>query len=293
MGGDGADCAGQRGPACPAWAIVGKGPLLEIRGTRDCTKAQNLQRAGLARGGARGGRQGAPAPEGCVPGHGSCPWPAEPGQPGQFNLSFRNMQEQATIRRAGEIARLSMAQLGLARVPRLPNQGAHVHPKKARPATVLFRRPFRLFRLLLASHWKAQRYRGTQAPRVKLSQWDCGCSPTAQLSCHTFHWPLTDQVSGRARCLDECVAPHFPIITPRMQNHSSILRWHRRSCDLGVCCALCPGTVAYLPASTEYRGCADDCEASPPLNDGHDDDDVDVGSRRQIPAQDINPQRTT
>lgn len=158
----------------PAWTIVGT--VLRGRArcrfdgltrTRDCTKAQNLQRAGLARGGARGGRQGVPAQGGL---------PSLPSLVGAPSLAraiqsfIRNMQEQATIRRPGEIARLSLAQLGLVGAPDLPNQGAHVHPKKARPATVLFRRPSRLF---TGFCWtaKVQRYRG-----LKLSQWDC--SPT-------------------------------------------------------------------------------------------------------------------
>lgn len=134
-GGDGADCAGQRGPSLVRgrrWRFEG------LTRTRNCTKALNMQRAGLARGGTRGGRQGAPALEGCKS------LVMAPALARAIQSFIRNGQEQATIRRAGEIARLSMAQLGLVGVPGLPNQGAQVHPKKARPATVLFRRPFRL-----------------------------------------------------------------------------------------------------------------------------------------------------
>lgn len=39
--------------------------------------------------------------------------------------------------------------------------------------------------------------------------------------------------------------------------------------------------------------CIADYEENPPLwNTGHDDDDVDVGNRRQIPAHAHRPQRT-
>lgn len=80
--------------------------------------------------------RGAPAPGRPLPGTRFLPWS------GPIQSFIRNRQEQATIRRPGEIARLSLIELGLAGLTPLPNQGTQVHPKKARPATVLFRRPF-------------------------------------------------------------------------------------------------------------------------------------------------------
>lgn len=68
-----------------------------------------------------------------LPGTRFLPWS------GPIQSLIRNRQEQATIRRAGEIARLSLIELGLAGLAHPPNQGTQVHPKKARPATVLFR----------------------------------------------------------------------------------------------------------------------------------------------------------
>lgn len=153
----------------PAWAIAGtvvRGRRWRFDGltrTRNCTKAQNLQRAGLARGGARGGRQGVPAQEGCLP---CASLVGAPSLARAIQSFIRNTQEQATIRRAGEIARLSLAQLGLAGALDLPNQGAHVHPKKARPATVLFVGRPGCSGFLLDGQ-------GTKVPGVKLSQWDC------------------------------------------------------------------------------------------------------------------------
>lgn len=101
---------------------------------------------------------------------------------------IRNMQEQATIRRPGEIARLSIARLGLAGPPDLPNQCAQVHPKKARPAhrSFLLHPPFRLC-------CARSRNNGTKVPRVKLSVTLGHGLLVLRHSCSsvaTFRWPL-------------------------------------------------------------------------------------------------------
>lgn len=128
-GGDGADCAGQRGPS------LVRGPRWRFEETDEDEKLhQGTEHAACWSG--QGWNQGWAAGGPCA--RAPHPWSALLPWPGQFNLSSGTRQEQATIRRPGEIARLSLAQLGLVGAPHLPNQGAHVHPKKARPATVLF-----------------------------------------------------------------------------------------------------------------------------------------------------------
>lgn len=125
----------------PAWTIVGR----VVRGRRcrfhGLTRTKKLHQGTepavcwSGQGWSQGWAAGGPCARGL---------PSLPSLVGAPSLAraiqsfIRNTQEQATIRRAGEIARLSLAQLGLAGALDLPNQGAHVHTKKARPATVLF-----------------------------------------------------------------------------------------------------------------------------------------------------------
>lgn len=128
-GGDGADCAGQRGPS------LVRGPCWRFEETDEDKKLhQGTEHAACwsGQGWSQGWAAGGPCARALHLWSALLPWS------GQFNLSSGTRQEQATIRRPEEIARLSLAQLGLVGAPRLPNQGAHVRPKKARPATVLF-----------------------------------------------------------------------------------------------------------------------------------------------------------
>lgn len=173
--GTGADCAGQRGPwlaGCPGaqrWRFEAL--------TRTRKLHQGTEPAACWSG--QGWNQGRAAGGPCAP---SSSWLLPLAALTRAIQSFiRNMQEQATIRRPGEIARLSITQLGLAGTPDLPNQCAQVHPKKARPAHRSFSSSF--LRSGCAVLCCARpRYNGTTVPRVKLSVTTGWIArPTAQL----------------------------------------------------------------------------------------------------------------